>query len=59
VERVNSRFDAIFGFKRRLVRGKARMTLNVSLALSVMLAMAVRRINNKHEELIRSVVRLA
>ncbi len=59
VERVNSRFDVIFGFERRLVRGKARMTLNVSLVLSVMLAMAMGRINNKQEELIRSVVRVA
>ena len=59
VERVNSRFDVTLGFEKRLVRGKARMTLNVSLALGIMLAMAVGRIENKQEGLMRSLVRVA
>ena len=59
VERVNSRFDVIFGFEERIVRGKARMTLNVGLVLIIMLGMAVGRVETKQEGLIRSLVRVA
>ena len=59
VERVNSRFDVTLGFEERLVRGKARMTLNTSLALAIMLAMASGRIANKQDDLMRSLVKAA
>jgi hypothetical protein len=59
VERVNSRFDVTLGFEGRRVRGKKRMELNTGLALNIMLAMAVGRIANNQEGLIRSLIRVA
>ena len=52
VERVNSRIDNVFGFEFHYIRGKAKMTLRMSLALIVMLAMAVGRINLSPKSLI-------
>jgi hypothetical protein len=40
VERVNSRFDVTYCFDAHTIRGQAKMTLRLSLALVVMLAMA-------------------
>jgi len=55
-ERVNSRLDVSFGFERHFIRGKKKMQLRVSLALCVMLAMAVGRIKEKEPGRIRSLV---
>jgi hypothetical protein len=56
VERVNSRIDNVFGFEFHYIRGKAKMQLRMSLALIVMLAMAVGRIKKNREEDMRSLV---
>ena len=58
VERVNSRVDNVFGFENHFIRGKAKMTLRMSLALIVMLSMAVGRIRQKQGEKMRSLVQL-
>jgi len=57
VERVNSRFDVSFGFEKHFIRGLQKMEIRVSLALCVMLAMAVGRIKEHQKELMRSLVR--
>ena len=57
VERVNSRLDLSFGFKKRLIRGRNKMELRVGLALCVMPAMAVGRIKEGQQELMRSLVK--
>ncbi|MDP1759030.1 MAG: transposase [Thermodesulfovibrionales bacterium] len=59
VERVNSRIDLSFGFEHHFVRGKAKMTLRVGLALIVMLSMALARIKREQMEDIRSLVKQA
>ena len=57
VERVNSRLDVSFGFERHFIRGQKKMEIRVGLALCVMLAMAVGRIKEQQQELMRSLVR--
>ena len=57
VERVNSRLDVSFGFEKHFIRGQRKMEIRVGLALCVMLAMAVGRIKEKHQELMRSLVK--
>jgi hypothetical protein len=57
VERVNSRLDVSFGFEKHFIRGIKKMEIRVGLALCVMLAMAVGRIKEGRQELIRSLVR--
>ena len=59
VERVNSRLDVSFGFEEHFIRGLSKMELRCSLALCVMLAMALGRIRENQEELIRSLVKSA
>ena len=59
VERVNSRLDVSFGFERHFIRGIKKMTLRAGLALIVMLAMAVGRINANQREHIRSLIKPA
>ena len=59
VERVNSRLDVSFGFERHFIRGLAKMRLRCSLALCMMLAMALGRIRENQQELMRSLVRSA
>jgi hypothetical protein len=59
VERVNSRLDVSFGFERHFIRGQRKMKMRCGLALIVMLAMAVGRIKEKREELMRSLIRAA
>lgn len=59
VERVNSRLDVSFGFERHFIRGLAKIRLRCSLALVVMLAMALGRIKEKQREKIRSLVAAA
>jgi transposase len=55
VERVNSRLD-VSGFEEHFIRGLAKMRLRCSLALVVMLAMALGRVRQKRRELMRSLV---
>ena len=50
VERVNSRLDVSFGFEQHFIRGQRKMRLRCSLALLVMLAMALGRIREKKAE---------
>ena len=57
VERVNARLDVSFGFEKHFIRGQKKMEIRVGLALCVMLAMAVGRIKEKNQELMRSLVK--
>lgn len=59
VERVNSRIDVSFGFERHYIRGLKKMQLRCSLALTIMLAIAVGRLRQKQPELMRSLVKAA
>lgn len=59
VERVNSRIDLSFGFEHHFIRGKAKMTLRVGLALLVMLSMALARIKRDQEKDMRSLIKRA
>jgi hypothetical protein len=56
VERVNSRLDVSFGFERHYIRGLDKMKLRCSVALCVMLAMALGRIREKQKKRMRSLV---
>ena len=57
VERVNSRLAGGFGFERPGIRGLAKMQLRVTMALTIMLAMALGRIRAGQPENLRSLVR--
>jgi hypothetical protein len=57
VERVNSRLDVSFGFEQHYIRGLKKMELRCSVAMSIMLAMALGRIREKQKEYMRSLVR--
>jgi hypothetical protein len=57
VERVNARLDVSFGFEKHFIRGFQKMEIRVGLALCVMLAMAVGRIKEQRQELMRSLVK--
>ena len=59
VERVNSRLDVSFGFEEHYVRGLKKTKLKMGLALIVMLTMAVGRIRENQNELMRSLVKSA
>jgi hypothetical protein len=54
VERVNSRLDNVLGFEKHYIRGHAKMEMRVTLALIVMLAMALGRIRLNQANLMRS-----
>ena len=56
VERVNSRLDRVLGFELHTIRGLAKMKLRVTLALVVMLAMALGRIKAGQRDKMRSMV---
>ena len=55
VERVNSRLDCVLGFEQHTIRGLAKMKTRMTLALIVMLAMALGRIKADQAELMRSI----
>ena len=59
VERVNSRLAGGFGFERPGIRGLAKMQLRVTMALTIMLAMALGRIRAGQPEHLRSLVKPA
>jgi len=56
IERVNSRLDNVLGFERHTIRGMKKMEARVSLALLVMLAMALGRIRANQPARIRSLL---
>jgi len=58
-ERVNSRIDVSFGFEHHFIRGLTKMKLRMSLAMMVMLVMALGRIKEKRKEQMRSLVKVA
>ena len=53
IERVNSRVDNVFGFERHFIRGMKKMRFRCSLALLVMLVLAVGRIRQAKPDLMR------
>ena len=59
VERVNSRLAGGFGFERPGIGGLANMNLRVTMAMTIMLAMALGRIRAGQTEHLRSLVRPA
>jgi len=59
VERVNSRLDVSFGFEQHFIRGQVKMQFRCSLALCIMLALAVGRVKEKQPDLMRSLVKTA
>ena len=59
VERVNSRLDVSFGFELHTIRGLKKMRLRCGLALIVMLAMALGRIQTNQPDRLRSLVQKA
>ena len=59
VERINSRLDVSFGFEKHFIRGLKKMRFRSSLAVCVMLAMAVGRVKEKRPDLLRSLVQVA
>lgn len=54
VERVNSRIDQVLGFEQHTIRGLHKMETRVTLALIVMLAMALGRIRANQADKMRS-----
>ena len=59
VERVNSRMDNVFGFENHTIRGLLKMRTRCTLALVVMLAMALGRIRAGQAEAMRSLLKPA
>jgi len=59
VERVNSRMDVSFGFENHFIRGLKKMDFQCTLALCVMLVMALGKVKEKRPDLMRSLVRSA
>jgi len=57
VERVNSRLDTSFGFEHHTIRGLDKMQFRVSLALCVMLAIAIGWTKKERPELVRSLLK--
>ena len=53
VERVNSRLDCVLGFERHTIRGGKKMKMRMTLALIVMLAMALGRIRDGQSDQLR------
>jgi len=59
VERVNARLDTSFGFEKHTIRGLKKMSTRCTLALAVMLAMAVGRIKANQAGAMRSLLKAA
>jgi len=58
VERVNSRIHLSFGFDHHFIRGLRKMRMRLSLALIVMVAMAVGQVKAGRKEAIRSLTKM-
>lgn len=54
IERINSRIDNVYGFEKHFIRGKKKMEFRCSLALLIMLIVAIGRIKQAQPELMRS-----
>lgn len=54
VERVNSRIDRVLGFELHTIRGQAKMSTRMGIALVALLAMALGRIQANQKERMRS-----
>lgn len=54
VERVNSRIDNVYGFERHFIRGLKKMRFRCSLALLMMLVLAIGRIKQNRPDLMRT-----
>jgi len=54
VERVNSRIDNVYGFENHYIRGLKKMRFRCSLALLMMLVLAIGRIKQNRPDLMRS-----
>jgi hypothetical protein len=59
VERINSRLDVSFGFENHYIRGIKKMNARCGLSLCIMLSMALGRIKENQDDLIRSLVKSA
>jgi transposase len=59
IERINSRLDLSFGFEKHFVRGLKKMNLKTGITFCVMLTIAVGRLRQNKEHLMRSLVRAA
>ena len=57
LERINSRIDTSFGFERHTIRGLPKMSVMVTISLSLMLAVAIGRTAEKQPQLMRSLAR--
>jgi hypothetical protein len=56
VERVNGRLDTVLGFEQHTIRGKRKMETRLTLALVVMLAMALGRVLEGQADRLRSIL---
>lgn len=56
LERINNRIDRHFGFEQHFIRGIAKMTTRVGLAIAVMMAMALGHVQQGRPEQMRSLV---
>jgi hypothetical protein len=56
LERINNRIDRHFGFEQHFIRGIAKMTTRVGLAIAVMMAMALGHIQAGRPGQMRSLV---
>ncbi len=56
VERVNSRIDRVLGFEQHTIRGRKKMEARVGIALVVLLAMALGRIQAGQHDQLRSLL---
>lgn len=56
VERVNSRLDRVLGFELHTIRGLAKMEVRMGIALVVMLAMALGRLEAGQKDQVRSIL---
>ncbi|MCF7949900.1 MAG: transposase [Spirochaetia bacterium] len=59
LERINSRLDTSFGFELHTTRGEDKMAINLTIAFSVMLAVALGRVRENNPKAIRSLVKPA
>ena len=57
LERINARLDDGYRFENHTIRGKAKMTARVGLALGVMMAMALGSVKANDRRRMRSLVR--
>jgi hypothetical protein len=52
----NGRLDTVLGFEKHTIRGKKKMETRLTLALGLMLAMALGRIRERQQDRLRSFV---